>query len=98
MSNHAVVGQVEHEGRARLQHRRPDWARGHDVEPRAGVDPDRSASSSPREREHLHGQADVDRELEREALPVVADVRVGVAELAQDGLDARVGVLGRRRP
>ena len=54
------------------------------------------------EREHLHGEADVDRELEREPLPVLADV-VGRAELAQERLDALVGAFvaadhDRQRP
>jgi hypothetical protein len=44
------------------------------------------------EREHLDGEADVDRELEREALTVGADV-IRRPEFVQDGLDAAVGVL-----
>jgi hypothetical protein len=54
--------------------------------------PARSARTRPGEGEHLHGEADVDRELEQESLPVVADVRRSI-ELAQDCLDTRVGLL-----
>ena len=37
----------------------------------------------------LHREADVDRELEQQPLAVVADVGDGLAELAQQRLDAR---------
>ena len=43
------------------------------------------------EGEHLDGEADVDRELEREPLTAVADVRRG-AELPKDRLDPTVGL------
>jgi hypothetical protein len=83
------VRQVEDEFGARFEHRRPDRALGHHVECELAVDAGTfGQEQTPGQREHLYGEADVDGELERQSLPVFADVRRR-AELAQDRLDAR---------
>ena len=93
MLNHASSGRFEEQPGARLQHRRADRALGHDVDGEPAVDSGAFGQKQPLcEREHLHGQADVDRELQHEALPVLPHVR-GRAQLAEHRLDARVGVL-----
>ena len=88
-----LFGEIENERGARLQHRGADRALGH----HPGRDGRVDSGAGRQEQafgvgEHLHGEADVDRELEGESLSVLTDVR-GRAELAQDRLDAAVGVL-----
>src|SRR5919106_2862258 len=69
-----VLGEIEHEWGASLQHRRADRAAGHHLEGELAVDPVALRhQESLGEREHLHGQADVDRQLQDQTLPVLAD-------------------------
>jgi hypothetical protein len=90
MSNHASSGRVQDERCAGLEHRRADRAARHDVERELGVDALADGEQQPlREREHLDGEADVDRELERLPVAAVADPRRR-AEFAQQRLDAGV--------
>jgi hypothetical protein len=89
----SLLRQIKDKWSARLQHRRPDGALRHHGGGERGVDPGaRGQQHTLGEREHLHGEADVDRELEHKPLPVVADVRRR-AEHAQERLDAP-----KRRP
>src|SRR3954463_14857354 len=71
-----VVRQIEDERSARLQHGGADRAVRHDPQCQRAVDPRAGGEQQAfGQGEHLHGQADVDRELEHEPLPVGTDVR-----------------------
>jgi hypothetical protein len=88
-----LCGRVEDEGHTCLQHGGADSTARHHVEGESPVDTGPVGEQQTLgEREHLHDEADVDRELEHQPLPVRPDVRRR-AQLAQDRLDAAVRVL-----
>ena len=79
--------------------RRADRASGHDVDRQLARDPAALGEQNAlAESEHLRGKADVDRELEQQALAVRSDVPDGGAELVQQRLDRGEGARRRRRP
>ena len=84
-----LVRAVEQQWAARAQHRRADRARTQHVDRELGIDAAALGEQDAlAERDHLYGQADVDGELHHQRLAVSADVRDGLAELAQERLDA----------
>ena len=88
-----LVGGVKDERDAEFEHRRTDLAVGHHLGGEVGVDAlSFGQQQSLRERERLHREADVDRELEHEPLPVIADMSRR-PEHTEDRLDALVRVL-----
>jgi hypothetical protein len=85
-----LVGQVEQERYSRLQPRRPDCAVGHDLGRELGRDsPTLCEQRALGEGEHLHREAQVDRQLEHEPL-AVAPIRVGVPSTRSSDALSRV--------
>ena len=86
--------QVEQEGDARLEHRRADRALAHDPRGESGIDAAALGQQQPfAEGQRLDREADVDRQLEQQALAVLTDASHGLAELAEQRLHEPEGRL-----
>jgi hypothetical protein len=83
-----LLGEVEQQRDARLEHRRADRSRHHYLGRELRLDPVALGEEQPlAECEDLHREADVDGELEHQPLAVGADVGDRLAELSQQRLN-----------